>query len=483
MSGKNLSNSKLYHLFAMVVIMGMLVSACGEEPTPVAPTQPVTTPPTNTPPPTATPRPTTTPTEIPIILPTATPPQPQLPPTRPVFQEPFTPAATSTANPPTAFPPTIPPSATPYIPPVIVPLSIVQRPIFNYSELDLILPPSFSTQCIQAQYLPGNSPTPIPTATPVPPGVIIVNPPVPTPIPTKIGNATPSGINGRLSSTAYNTWALSFQTRWLNNGRLNQTLIPSPTYTPVPTTVPTTPQFPPTPTPLPFPTNDVFTGLTARPTERIPASPTNTPRPPTPTIAPSPTPLLVQKYDVQSNVIGGGEIASYWITDVTAALPLYTNEPINFVAMWYVMNDLTLAMVNIDTPLENHLRAYEQTLDQILQRVLSFNLNDLNVTSRIGARFANRRVILGNVPDLRAFRFFKPCFTDEKIRTVQNAYNQVINRVAAKYPGRVFIADLSTLPWLSNPQWVTVQNGYELSPSGAEAVADAFGKVFAKLTF
>lgn len=487
MSGKKLSNSKLYRLFALVVILGILVNACGEEPTPaVGPTVPVTTPPTNTPPPTATPRPTATPTEIPIVLPTATPPQPQLPPTKPVFLEPFTPLPTATLAPNAAAvpTPTPAPTVTPYVPPFVVPMSIYQVPAFDYADLDRILPPNFSTRCIQGQYFPGPSPTPPPTATPVPPGVIVVNPPTPTPIPTRSGNVTPV-VGSTLKAAKPNAWVDSFQTRWLTNQRLNSFLLPAPTFTPTPkpTATPTIAATVP-PTPLPFPTNDVFTGLTAVPTNSGP-TPTAIPSPTatrTPPPAPTSTPSVVQRLTVRGDLVGNF-IQSVWITDVNSLLPKFSTQPVNFVVMWHVMNDVTLAMVNFDTPLENYLRAYEQSLDETLQRLLNISLRDPNLKPTGEERYANRKIILGNVPDLRAFRFFKPCFTDERIRTVQNSYNQVISRVAAKYPGRVYIADLSTMAWTSNPLWVTPENGFELTTFGAEAVADVFGRVFEKLSF
>jgi hypothetical protein len=441
MSGKLKAKSRFLSIIVLVTLLGGLIGACGEEPTVQSqlPTPlPTTIAPTNTPPPTSTPQPTPTPTEIPIVLPTPTAPPPNLPPTAPNFQQPFTPLPTVTEN-PTPRPRA---TATPYNPAIVVPLVVYQSQTSFFASLDRILPPSFTTRCIAAQYFPQ------------------------TPLANPVQNF-PGGL-GDLAVSQPREWYDNFASRYLNNTRINTVRIPSPTFTPFPTNRPPATAAPPN-----LPTTDVFTGLTPNPNPTTAAIPTPTARP----IEPTSTPRSVARYDLQPE----NEIRGVWITDVVSLLPGFREKQINFVAMWYVMNDLTLAMVNVDTPTENYLREYERTLDSLVNSYLNFNLRDplLPVTGEI--RYANRKILLGNVPNLLAFRFFKPCFTDERIRTVQNQYNQVIARVAAKYPNRVYVVDLSTLPWLQNPQWVALEDGYRVSIAGAEVVADAFGRVFERV--
>jgi hypothetical protein len=455
MSGKLKAKSRFLSIIVLVSLLGGLIGACGEEPTQVSqlPTPlPTTIAPTNTPPPTSTPQPTPTPTEIPIVLPTPTPPQPNLPPTAPNFQQPFTPLPTATEN------PTVRPraTATPYLPSFVVPLAVYQQQSSLYYDLDRILPPSFTTRCIANQYF--QIPTPTPTSAAGVTGTVTAAPD---------RSAAPLRFDA-LATSEPREWYTNFETRWLNNVRLNTVRIPAPTFTPIPTVPPAATAQPPL-----LPTNDVFTGLTPNPNPPTPAIPTPTRAP----IVPTSTPSNAARYELQ----GTNEIQSIWITDVVSLLPRFRSNPINFVVMWHVMNDVTLAMVNIDTPLENYLREYEKTLDALINTYLTFDLRDPRLPVTGERRYANRKVLLGNVPNLLAFRFYKPCFTDERIRTVQNQYNQVISRVAAKYPNRVFIVDLSSMPWLQNPQWVTIEDGYRITRAGSQAVADAFGRVFERV--
>jgi len=135
----------------------------------------------------------------------------------------------------------------------------------------------------------------------------------------------------------------------------------------------------------------------------------------------------------------------------------------------------------VDTPIEVYLRAYESYLDQTIQTILNRSLNDPRLDTTGSERYANRKIIIGNVPDLRAFSFFTPCFTREKLQQVQNSYNAIIARAAEKYAGRVYVADMTTINWQGNPQWVAVEDGYDLTYAGSDAVADVFGKVFLSL--
>ncbi|MDB5079152.1 MAG: hypothetical protein JWP00_1076 [Chloroflexi bacterium] len=499
MSGKSFTPKYFaYRMLIWSVVLMFIVSACGNEVTPTAVTN---IPPTALPGPTAsptvaftsTPIPTPTPTEIPIVLPTATPPNPYLPQTQQSYVPAFTKAPTYTPVPtdqprPTdaPYPTDLPaPTITPYVAPYVVPLSVSQRPIVGpFSRLDYILPPAFTTQCIAAQYFgagPGGS------------GSQVISG-------SKGENGSPSPtastiIQSYLEQALPDQWSNSFQRRYFADPRLNGFLLPAPTFTPNPTStrVPTDTPLPtwtpvPSPTPLPYNTPDVFTGLTAAP----PAEPTAPPAPPPtprPTITPRPTataivptwtPSFQQRFQSTS---GFSSLQSIFISDVTSALNGFSEKPINFIVMWQVMNDLTLALVNVDTPVEVHLRAYEEYMDKTINILLNRSLKDPSIPTSGEARYANRKMIIGNVPDLKAFRFFSPCFTQERLTTIQNQYNAIINRVAAKYAGKVYVADLNTINWSKNPQWVSVQNGYDLSIAGADAVADVFGKVFLTLKF
>lgn len=504
MSGKTLTPKFLaYRLLIWSVVLMCIVTACGNDITPTAITNvvlPTAIAPTPTLIPTvaltSTPIPTPTPTEIPIILPTATPPNPFLPSTSQPFVPAFTQAPTYTPVPTDMPVPTdqpystaLPaPTITPYVAPYVVPLTIYQQPIVGpFSRLDYIPPPAFTTQCIAAQYFgkgssgSGDSQTGkgsqtgngTPTATPL--------------------NAT--NVQNYLQTALADQWSTSFQRRYFTDQRLNGFLLPAPTFTPNPTSTPVPTNTPvptstpiPSPTPLPYNTPDIFTGLTAAP----PLPPTDTPAPPPtprPTITPRPTataivptwtPSYQQRFQAKSTF---NSLQSIFISDVTSALNGFSEKPINFIIMWQVMNDMTLALVNVDTPIEVHLRAYEEYLDKTINILLSRSLKDPSIPTSGEARYANRKMIIGNVPDLKAFRFFSPCFTQESLTSIQNQYNAIINRVAAKYAGRVFVADLNTLNWTKNPQWVSVQNGYDLSNAGADAVADVYGKVFLTLKF
>ncbi len=459
----------IYHSFIWMIVFIVMVGAtgCGQDastPTAAAllPTGPADT---ATPQPTSTPVPTPTPTEIPIVLPTATPPNPPLPATSGIYQQPFTAApfaATSTAN-ATSTPAF---TVTPYVPPVVNALGIYAIPNTGpYYRLDYIPPPQFSTSCIIAQHYPTPTPTPTPTPLIISGGQVVVIPPTPTPVlASLLGTAKPD------------SWLTSFQTRYFLDTRLNSVRIAAPTFTPIPTSTPL-----PTQTalaPLPFNTPDIFTGLTPIPVNTAQAA-GKSPTPTAPPRMPTSTPSLSQKFQPGPQSL----LASIFITDTTAALNGFSSQPINFVAMWQVMNDLTLTLANPDIPEETFLRAYERNLDAILNNLLNRSLYDPRLPPSGEQRYANRKIIIGNVPDLQAFRYFTPCFTAERIRQIQNDYNQLINREIAKFPGRVYLADLSHLAWTSHPQWVAVEDGLQLTFAGSDAVADEFGRVFVSLRF
>jgi hypothetical protein len=151
--------------------------------------------------------------------------------------------------------------------------------------------------------------------------------------------------------------------------------------------------------------------------------------------------------------------------------------------MWQVMNDLTYALINVDTPIEVQARAYETYLTQTINFLLTRDLHDPTLPVTGEARYANRKIIIGNVPDLRAFKFYSPCFNTQQLQNAQRNYNAVISAVAAKYPNQVYVADLSTLNWMGNPQWVSTVDGLQLTSAGMDAVANVFGNIFAKLRF
>ncbi len=452
MSGKKLSSKSLaYHglVWTVVVVIMAGATGCGEVVSqPQAPLPQVTAgpSPTATVQPSPTPAPTPTPTEIPIILPTATPPNQFLPPTQPFYQPAFTPGATTTPIPT----PTQSFTATPYNPPRVVPLGIYSSNILGpYYRLDYFPPPVFTTQCIAEQYF-NVSGTPIPAPT----------------------SSSSGQVNG-LALAADSEWLSEFETRWFSDQRLNSFRIPAATFTPIPTNTPV-----PTATPLPYNTADVFVPLTPRPADAA----TVTPAPTATFRVPTWTPTLVQKFQTQGSLTSN-TIGSIFISDVNSLLPRTLQQPINFVAMWQVMNDLTYALVNADTPFETFLRGYEERLDLIFKSILNRSLKDPRLAPSGEERYANRKIIIGNVPDLRAFRFYKACFTAERIKTVQTDFNSLISRLAAKYPGQVYVADLAALDWLNHPQWVFIGDGYRLSRSGASAVGDVFGQLFVKLNF
>ena len=469
MSDKLFRPRKLaYHWFIWVVVFILMVSAtgCGQDatatPVSIVPPGPTDT---VTPQPTSTPRPTPTPTELPIVLPTATPPQAQLPSTAPPYEIPLTqPNLPSTAT--ARATPTLPPSATPYVPPQVVSLGIFSYP--QTSALyrpDYIPPPGFSTSCIVAQHFR----TPTPTPTPTPTVLVTVNSTVQIPTPTPQLNS--------LAPAEANAWLASFQTRYYADARSNSVLVKAPTFTPYPTNTPL-PTLAPTQAPV-FNTPDVFTGQTPIPVNTANgagASPTPTQAPRVPTFTPAVAARFRSLADPFANSIG-----SVYITDVVALLNGYTEQPITFAAMWQVMNDVSLALANPDTPIETYLRAYEQSLDRIIGIVLNRSLADPRLGTTGEQRYANRKIIIGNVPNLMAFRYYTPCFTAQRLQQVQNDYNQLINRMAAKYSGRVFVADMNTLNWMTHPQWVATEDGLRLTAAGADAVADVFGAVFLKL--
>jgi hypothetical protein len=484
MSGKTLKPGWLaYRLVIWSVILVMLLGACGEAATSTPVPAPTTVPgPTPTPTIafTSTPVPTPTPTEIPIVLPTATPPNPNLPPTAANYQPAFTQAPTYTPVPTdTPFPTDRPaPTVTPIVAPIVDGLAIYSQPIvLPYYRNDYIPYPNYTTQCIQAAYLTGGAPTPTPfvvtagVTTTITPSVQVVQQHPFGPTPLNIQENIPA-----------EDWVTSFETRYLRDARLNTILIPSPTFTPFPTSTPIPTWTPvPSPTPLPYNTPDVFTGLTAAPplppTDTV--GPTSTPNPTATPIVPTSTPIASLRINVRNFTL----VNSVVISDVTSILPGYSERTINFAVMWQVMNDLTYAMINVDTPIEVQARAYETYLTQAINFLLTRDLHDPTLPVTGEARYANRKIIIGNVPDLRAFKFYSPCFNTQQLQNAQRNYNAVISAVAAKYPNQVYVADLSSLNWMGNPQWISTVDGLQLTSAGMDAVANVFGNIFARLRF
>lgn len=146
---------------------------------------------------------------------------------------------------------------------------------------------------------------------------------------------------------------------------------------------------------------------------------------------------------------------------VLAKVPL-NNSYSDLVMIWNVMPNIGLQLANPDTDANSYLRAYETALNTFINSTLSQT---------------QAKIVIGNVINIQDMRFFRPCFSRDTLQSVQNSYNQMIGNMVAKNPKRVFIADLTGLDIANQQLFTSLNNGYFLTQSGYQAIADSFGKV------
>ncbi|HEY3083582.1 MAG TPA: GDSL-type esterase/lipase family protein [Chloroflexota bacterium] len=130
-------------------------------------------------------------------------------------------------------------------------------------------------------------------------------------------------------------------------------------------------------------------------------------------------PTLYRKLPPGSRLINLGISGAKLSEAVQAQLPKAIEARPDLVTVWNVVNDLN---ANVD------IAAYERDLDRLLREL----------TGKTGAQ-----ILIGNVPDLARV----PAYTNlgippEELRKEAARWNQLIARVAQKYPGRVYVVDL-----------------------------------------
>jgi len=130
-------------------------------------------------------------------------------------------------------------------------------------------------------------------------------------------------------------------------------------------------------------------------------------------------PTLYRKLPPGSRLINLGISGAKLSEAVQAQLPKAIEARPDLVTVWNVVNDLN---ANVD------IVAYERDLDRLLREL----------TGKTGAQ-----ILIGNVPDLARV----PAYTNlgippEELRKEAGRWNQLIARVAQKYPGRVYVVDL-----------------------------------------
>jgi hypothetical protein len=137
----------------------------------------------------------------------------------------------------------------------------------------------------------------------------------------------------------------------------------------------------------------------------------------------------------------------------------------DLVLFWSVMNNLTIQMLDPNTDPAIYQRAYEESLNLYVNRML---------------KDTRARIIIGNAPDVTSMWYFKPCFTSEVLRKVQQDYNNIIANVARKNPTRVFVADLSNIELGKYAQYISDEDGFWFTVAGHREVAKVFGDVINK---
>ncbi len=162
-------------------------------------------------------------------------------------------------------------------------------------------------------------------------------------------------------------------------------------------------------------------------------------------------------------------LGSLIITDTISTLSDITYYKPELMVMWNVMNNLTRQLVDPAVDPKAYQQAFEASLNQLVNAVLRVN--------RLS------RIIIGNVPDLTNMRYFLTCFNNAQLQQIQRDYNAMFNAVAARYPGRVYIARLDLLDLRAHPQWIFLGDGLRFTKVGATEIAAAFGREFQKIRY
>ncbi len=138
----------------------------------------------------------------------------------------------------------------------------------------------------------------------------------------------------------------------------------------------------------------------------------------------------------------------------------------DLVLMWHVLNNLTIQLIDPDTDPAVYQRAYEESVNIFVDRLM---------------KETRARVVIGNVPDITAMWYFKPCFSPEVLRKTQQDYNKIIDNVARRNPNRVFVADLTSIELAKYAQYISIEDGFFMTVAGHREVAKIFGKVINRL--
>jgi len=162
-------------------------------------------------------------------------------------------------------------------------------------------------------------------------------------------------------------------------------------------------------------------------------------------------------------------LGNFIITDTLASLTDITYSKPELMVMWNVLNNLTHQLIDPTVDPRAYEQSYEASLNQLVNAVLRVN------------KLA--RVIIGNVPDLAAFRYYQVCFNNAQLKQIQRDYNNMFNALAARYPGRVFIARLDLIDLQNHPQWIYQFEGARFSQLGATEIGVAFGREFQKIRY
>ncbi|MEI7553991.1 hypothetical protein [Candidatus Chlorohelix sp.] len=153
------------------------------------------------------------------------------------------------------------------------------------------------------------------------------------------------------------------------------------------------------------------------------------------------------------------------ITDATFLETSMVDFRPDLVLFWNVLNNLTIQMIDPATDPAIYQRAYEESLNLYVNRML---------------KDTKARVIIGNAPDVTSMWYFKPCFAPEALRKVQQDYNNIIANVAKKNPTRVFVADLTGIELGKYAFYISIDDGFWFTVSGHREIAKAFGDVINK---
>jgi acyl-CoA thioesterase-1 len=188
---------------------------------------------------------------------------------------------------------------------------------------------------------------------------------------------------------------------------------PAPLPTPLPTQPPQPTPAPPSPTPpIAFAKEKPITYVAIGASDTVGVG------------APTPSrdgwvPLLHRRLPAGSKLVNLGVSGARLADAVQGQLPKALEAKPELVTVWNVVNDLN---ANVD------LSLYERDLDRLVR----------DLTSRTPAR-----VLVGNCPDLgRVPAYTKLGIPPEELRREVARWNQVIARVAQKYPAGAYVVDL-----------------------------------------